>query len=485
MSNGILSQFDTQAADWPELPTQTLPDFPVDALPDEVAAYCRAVADSIQVAPDMVACFLLGAASAALVGRISVQPIRTSDHREPIQLYLLCRGSPGERKSATLSAVMAPLTAWIADKRREVSQANAGVERKLEVCKRDAQKAKGADLEALLERSDALKEKLLPEPVFPLGDVTVEALTDYMVSHEGKAVLMADEANFLHVLTGRSYQREGGAVNLDAILNGYSGGAASGRRATRGTWYIEHAALSVCVASQPHLLEGFAHDPTGTGRGLQGRFLYFLPASKVGLRAAIAPPVPDALTAWWTDTLKRLANLPEGTLTFDKYAERDYIAWWTATEARLRTDLDGVMLEWGGKLCGNVVRLAGLLALLDRCSVVQSIHWGAAQAIADSYLIPCAKRLFCGEDDRLTADASALLDRLQEGVVDADFWREHGRHILKNDRPRYAEAMRCLQLAGYLRAEQRVNSNGKTSLIVRLNPALMTQTEQAGEVMTL
>ena len=483
--SAILAQFDEQATAWPELPTQALPGFPVDALPDEAAAYCRAVSDSIQVAPDMVACFLLGAASAALVGRISVQPIRGSDHKEPIQLYLLCRGSPGERKSATLSAVMAPLTAWIADKRKEVKQANAVIERKLEVCEHDKKKAKGAELEELLEQCDALKEKLLPEPVFPLGDVTVEALTDYMVSHEGKAVLMADEANFLHVLTGRSYQREGGAVNLDAILNGYSGGAASGRRASRGSWYIEHAALSVCVASQPHLLEGFAHDPTGTGRGLQGRFLYFLPASKVGLRAAIAPQMPDAQTAWWTDTVKRLAAMPEETLTFDKYAERDYVAWWTPTEARLRTDLDGVMLEWGGKLAGNAVRLAGLLALLDGCSVVQSMHWGAAQAIADGYLIPCAKRLFCGEDDRLTADAHTLLDRLQEGMVDADFWREHGRHILKNDRPRYAEAMRCLQQAGYIRMEQRANSNGKTSLIVRLNPALRARADQVGEVVTL
>ena len=471
---------------WPELPTQMLPEFPVDVLPDDLAAYCTARAKSIQVSPAMVACIMFGTVSSVAVGRIKVQPMHGNSYMEPAQLYLICRGNPGERKSSTMTSVTEPWTEWITEKEQKIQQKNDVTRRKIEVCRQDAKRAKGADLEMLLEQMDEMNKQLLPDPISPLGDVTMEALIEYMSRHDGKAAVMTDEANILNVCIGRSYTSDKGAVNLDVILKGYSGNDITGIRVGRGAWKIKHGALSVCVAVQPNLLDSFTKDKTSAGRGLQGRFLYFLPESMVGLRQARAPQMPADLALKWDKTIRWIASLPDSILSFDEHAETAYIDWSDSTEHRLRGDLDGALLEWGGKLVGNTVRLAGTLALMDRCTTVQSRHWYAAQTIADSYLVPCAKHLFCSGDDRLTDDARTILDRIKEdNFSQADFWRDRGRHLFKKEKRRFEDALQYLQLAGYLRPTAEICSNGKTSVRWIVNPACLEKSNNEGEVFHL
>lgn len=54
------------------------------------------------------------------------------------------------------------------------------------------------------------------------------------------------------------------------------------------------------------------------------------------------------------------------TVTFTRAAEQGYFRFAESIEPRLIGDLGGDMQPWGGKLVGNTVRLAGLLALMDR-----------------------------------------------------------------------------------------------------------------------
>ena len=136
---------------WPELPDAAapLPDFPVDALPDQAAEYVVKLSASLQVDPAMAACFMLGTASAAIVGTITAKPKRAEDYVESVQLFLLCQGEPGERKSAVLSAVSKPLYAWLDKQRKDIQTRNEDAERALKVCQRGIQRAQGDKLEGL------------------------------------------------------------------------------------------------------------------------------------------------------------------------------------------------------------------------------------------------------------------------------------------------------------------------------------------------
>ena len=467
---------------WPDLPTQALPDFPVEALPDEAAEYCKELSESIQVSPAMVACFMLGAASAATVGRIAIRPIERKEYAEPSQLYLICRGDSGERKSPTLAAVTEPLRDWISSEEREVSRVNKPILHEIELREWRRKRCAEEDLLGLQEEVDQLRETLRPDPVKILGDVTIEAITKYMTNHEGKGILFADEPNLLQVLTGKSYSPDRKAVNLDAVLSGYTGGYAAGMRVGGGEWHIDKAALSICIATQPNVLDSFVQDAASTGRGLQGRFLYFLPASKVGQRLLNTLEPSASVKLWWKTAVQRMANLPDGILSFDNIAEARFVDFWKDIEMRLLSDLDGPLRVWGAKLCGNTVRVAGLLALIAGREVVHCADWDAAETLAENYFIPCAKILFAGGDDRLTDDARLILQRLKDGTIESEFWRDRGRFLFKKDRQRFDMALRCLQATGYLRPESVRNSNGKNSVLWRVNPRLTQKEKNAGEV---
>ncbi len=470
---------------WPDLPTQSLPDFPVDALPDEAADFCKSLSDSIQVSPDMTACFVLGVASAATVGRIMIKPMQGKQYAEPAQLYLICRGDSGERKSPTMSAVTEPLRDWISMQQEETRRINKPILHQIELHEWRRKRCGEEDLHKLRDEIESLRETLRPDPVKILGDITVEAITKYMAAHEGKGILFADEPNLLQVLTGKSYSPDRKAVNLDAVLSGYTGGYAAGMRVGGGEWHIDKASLSICIASQPNVLEAFTQDSASTGRGLQGRFLYFLPASKVGQRSLNAAEISEERKAWWANTVKRMAETPDRVLPFDQEAESHFTGWWHEIESRLISDLDGPLRGWGAKLCGNMVRVAGLLALLEGCSEVRCANWDAAEALAEQYFIPCAKILFCDGDDRLTDDARILLQRIEDGTVESEFWRDRGRFLFRKDRDRFKLALQCLQATGYLRPESMRNDNGKCSVLWRVNPQLKEKSRDTGEIMYL
>ena len=65
---------------WPDLPggAQPVPDFPTDALPDDLDLLVKSMAAAHQAPEGMAAAFALGIASAAIVGRVEVRPKRSN-----------------------------------------------------------------------------------------------------------------------------------------------------------------------------------------------------------------------------------------------------------------------------------------------------------------------------------------------------------------------------------------------------------------------
>lgn len=430
--------------DWPQIAdgSQVLPSFPVQVLPDDAARFVSAMAECYQVPADMVACFLLGVASAALVGRVEVQPKHREKHyREAIQLFLLCQGESGERKTPVLNALKRPLENMLEGLRESVKAENRGILREIKALDKELTRAKNrSESVNLMEQRDILELQLKPEPEYILGDMTTEAVCQSMEEHDGKAIALYDEADFLNTLAGKGYQKDGQAVNLLAILSGYNNGSIHGKRVGRGEWHISRGSLSVCFGVQPGLLQDFMGNKSGLDRGLHARFLYFLPSSNIGNRTAESREMDAALLSWWEKTLQRLAWLKRGEkdalcLCFDDAAEQGYLDYWQRVELRFDSDFSGDLRSWAGKLMGNTVRMAGILALLDDRREVRRVHWDAAQTITDEYLIPHARRAFLGAEELdIPPDARALAGKLQkyETFTEAELWRDKGRYLFKD-----------------------------------------------------
>ena len=83
--------------------------FPADALPTDLAAYVRAVAESTQTPLDMAGTAVLSILSVCLQGKYRVQG--KADWLEPLNTYALIIATPSERKSADLSLMLRPINA--------------------------------------------------------------------------------------------------------------------------------------------------------------------------------------------------------------------------------------------------------------------------------------------------------------------------------------------------------------------------------------
>ena len=80
----------------------SLPDFPVDALPDAIADYVNAVAESTQTPPDMAATAALAIVALTMQGKYKVRG--KDDWVEPVNLYAVNVAEPAERKKRSQAA---------------------------------------------------------------------------------------------------------------------------------------------------------------------------------------------------------------------------------------------------------------------------------------------------------------------------------------------------------------------------------------------
>jgi len=124
---------------------------------------------------------------------------------------------------------------------------------------------------------------------------------------------------------------------------------------------------------QPEVLRGLIGRPGFRGRGLLARFMYSLPVSLIG-RCTVRPPGVQAdVRAEYERHIRALLDKAQSddgepiTLTLTPAARERLEALAIATESRLAEHGDlGHLADWGGKLVGMVVRVAGLLHLAER-----------------------------------------------------------------------------------------------------------------------
>ncbi len=360
--------------------TMSPPPIPQAIIPEPLRTFCTAAAESIQVPLELVLCNVLGVLAVVCQRMFKVQV--APGYIEPVNVYCLCALQPGERKSAIVELCKRVLLEWQKLGRLEIEEQiqYATTERKALEKAIDYRRTKFASAKNAEEREVFLNEireleKELPEvPVIPrllADDFTPEALAVIMEQQGQRIGLLEAEGGIFDTLAGRY---SGGVPNIDAILKFWSCEGVSIDRKGKETIYLEDPALTLCLSPQPDVVKGLAEKPGFKGRGLLGRFLYFMPKSRLGNRVVNPPQMPAAVRTAYDSMISNLLTLPWATDEYDKEipyllhldkvatAQREDFADMVEKEFRPGGELE-YMTEWGGKLPGAAVRIAALLHL--------------------------------------------------------------------------------------------------------------------------
>ncbi len=343
--------------------------FPVEALPEDIGDYVKAVAESTQTPVDMAGTAALTLISVCTQGKYVIRG--KADWIEPLNTFSNIIASPSERKSAVLHATASPLDNYeVQYNLRNAAAVEASKMRRRVLERRqraiEEQVAKGkaepGELEQIAQEiSDFEEEKPLHLYV---DDITTEKLVSVMASNRGRAALISSEGGIFDTLAG-IYTKN---VNIDVMLKGYSGDTIRVDRIGRESESIMNPSLTVLLMTQPKVISDVLSNTTFRGRGLTARFLYCLPTSSVGERRFLSSPVPDDVYQRYE---QKMVNMLE-----DEYPPRPEVITLSPEVSKLLTDFAeeiepklktdyAEIADWVGKLVGNTLRIAGLLCSAD------------------------------------------------------------------------------------------------------------------------
>ncbi|QLA21249.1 DUF3987 domain-containing protein [Desulfolutivibrio sulfoxidireducens] len=353
------------------------PPIPPDLIPGVIKGFALAVAESIQVPFELALCSALGALAVAAQRKFRIEV--KDGYSEGLNIYALCPLPPGERKSSTVEECKRPLVEWQKQARMEAAEHIQAAEserktlEKVIESKRTAA-ARAKTPEARREAIEEIKalERELPEvaawPRLLADDFTPEALGALMEKCGERIGLLEAEGGIFDTLAGRY---SNGVPNLDAVLKFWSGESCQIDRRGREAVYLDNPHLTLVISPQPDVVRGLADKPGFRGRGLIGRFLYFMPQSRLGYRRGETSPIPWAIADAWKATVSRILSLPWTVGEHGKdtahvvslepgaYAQWKEFAGAVETELRPGGEFEH-MTDWAGKFPGQAVRLAGL-----------------------------------------------------------------------------------------------------------------------------
>ena len=348
-------------------------EFPVDALPADLADYVIEASESTQTPVDMAGTVAISMLSTCEQGKILVEG--KPDWREPGNTYAEIILPPSERKSAILNAMTPPINKYeiqYNNRNAAALEANKMQKRILERKQKsiEDQIAKGkAEPEELQQIAQEIADFVELKPLqLYVDDITTEKLVSVLSDNGGHASLISSEGGIFDTLAG-IYTKN---VNIDVMLKGYSGDTIRVDRIGRESECIMHPALTILLMAQPSVVSDALSNTTFRGRGLTARFLYCMPDSNVGKRKYRSKPVnPETYNRYerlivnlledeYKDEPEIITLSPEADKLLEEFAEE--------LEPRLVDDLAEIA-DWAGKLVGNVLRISGLLC---RASVIRS-----------------------------------------------------------------------------------------------------------------
>ncbi len=352
----------------------TVPEFPIDLLPvDWLRNTIVSIAHATETPIELPTLLSLSVIATAVQRRVVIEV--ESGYIEPTNIWVVAALDSGNRKTAVLKEITAPLLEF--ERRHAADLAGVIAKAEAERCLREdrikhlrqkAARANRVDFDSL--RQELLdEESSLPEVPLPIRlwaqDVTPEKLGTLMAEQHEAMSILSDEGGIFDILAGRYSQ---GLPNLDLFLQAHAGASYRVDRGSRPSVFLETPALTLGLSPQPAVLKGLANQPGFRGRGLLARLLIMLPQSRLGRRTLRSEPVPTHIRETYRSHIDALLRQPPRTdrqphtLTLSVDALREWKAFQRHVEDELR---DGGTFEhirdWASKLPGALARIAALI----------------------------------------------------------------------------------------------------------------------------
>lgn len=481
---------------WPDiipLSGAIVPSFPVDTLPERMANFVSEISESTQTPPDLSAILILDAIAAAVAKKAVIIPRK--GWTEPLNIYSVIAMPPASRKSAVFAEITAPLIEYermLIEQQKAVVLATKAnyrmIETALEKAKDTAAKLKAEGKTANVNLLEELARDLAAaeNPSMPrilADDITLEQAGIMLADQGGRLAIMSAEGDLFDILGGR-YNSSGG-INLGVILKSHSGDSLRVDRVGRASVSVDRPALTIGLAIQPDVLRGLCQKPGFRGRGLLGRFMYSLPDSNIGQRKIVTEPVNEATKWAYARSLTKLLELPPAKeaaiLSLAPDAKRTFEDFEERVERSLGAEGSlSAIPDWGGKLCGAVARIAGIIHMASvglACQEVSDDTVRRAIKIGE-YLEVHALAAFglMGGDEVIETAGRILktIDRQQwETFTQRDIYQ-----ILKGSFKTVDELLPGLSLLterGYIRKREGVPKVGRPSVVYEVNPKYAPQ----------
>jgi putative DNA primase/helicase len=190
-----------------------------------------------------------------------------------------------------------------------------------------------------------------------------------MEAQGGVLSLISDEGGIIETFAGRY---NGGITNIDLANKAHAGSPFRCARGSRDDIDMPQPTLTMSLSPQPGIIRGLIKKPVLRETGFLARFLYVVPVSQLGHRTLEPVGLSHMVSNAYEAALHNLLKIdpPQGSdgnptryrLKLSGKAHSEWKEYALAVEHDL---LDGQRFEslkdWGGKLPGAAVRVAGLL----------------------------------------------------------------------------------------------------------------------------
>jgi replicative DNA helicase len=353
-----------------------IPKIDIDIFPPWLRDFVEDVAESTQTPEDAASMAALSILSTVSSKKFYVNI--TPEWNESLNTYIVLALPPGNRKSSVFKLIQAPIISYEREEQKRMGKAvkhqraliKAKNKRIEELEKRYAKKEEVN--EAILEEINQLtneidNEELLHVPRYITGDITAEKLGVLLAENNEKiAVLSAEGGGVFNNMAGR-YSNDGKA-NIDIYLNGHTGDYTPVDRIGRDPIILQEPCITIGLFVQPQVVRDVPS--TFKERGLMQRFLYSFPKSLVGYRKIDANPIRESVKSEYEINIRRLLEYKttdQIKLTFDEEAKVVQQEISQEIEIKLREgEVLADLKEWGSKLAGQLIRIAGLLHLAEQ-----------------------------------------------------------------------------------------------------------------------
>ena len=470
-----------------------VPDFPVNIFNEPIRSMVEHVAESIQTPIDLPAVVGLGILSTCIQKKFEISP--KLGWREPLNLYSVSLLPPSTRKSAVFSIMKKPIEQYEEELMEEMelvvqnrqSERDA-LKKRIETLQREFAKDENPEyLENIKEINKRLQEiPKLYSPRLVVDDATPEALVSKMHENEGKISILTSEGDLFERFKNKNIDQ----IKYDVYLKPYSGDSLRTDRQTRDTQMIEKPIMTICVTAQPSVVKKLpspVHD-----RGLIARFFLSVPNDNLGHRDSRSPEVPAEVIQSYTSLIRKLLSWEtDETISLELSDDALNLLHDTMDEIEIEFRENGAfhddLKSWGGKLIGQLLRIAGLLHVSNQATMVDNITEVDTQISKETlataiklkdYLIAHAEKAFgVMKKNQAYEDAEYLLKlilRQNRPVIKKQVIHQNAKKKVEGPE-RMQRAYNILEYHSYI--QQAFGGKSGRQGLIWVNPEVLEDTE--------